>query len=70
MPSTRCRGLRGLGSIDAIGSEWVNRSWTAARDFATAVAASNEIGALDERAKQDLFDGLGERGVRVAIHSE
>ncbi len=32
----------------------------APRALATVVAASKEIGALDERAKQDLFDSRGQ----------
>jgi hypothetical protein len=47
------------------GSESAMRSTTGATWRAVAVAAAKEIGALDERARQDLLDGRGERCVRM-----
>src|SRR5216683_7478171 len=70
MPAIPRRGLRGLGWIPSMGSESAMRSSTGATSRAAADAAANEIGALDERAKQDLLDGRGKRSVRMAIESE
>src|SRR5436309_1218746 len=46
------------------------RSCRAPRALAAAVAASNEIGALDERTKEHLFHGCSQWCVRVCVHSE
>src|SRR5205814_12511 len=53
-----------------MGSESAMRSSTGATSRAAADAAANEIGALDERANQDLFDGRGEWSVGMAIEPE